>query len=222
MTHPALRLDGLIFDVDGTLADNLPAIFDAFRVALASIGGRYYGDDEIYGMFGPIAEEIFQRVARDRWQAAFDTYLAHYRRLAQPQAIEMPGIQELLVWVQVAGLPLGVVSGAGRSTVDVTLAALGLHPHFGHILTNDIPARPKRHNLEAMTQRWGIPAQRLGYIGDSPTDIENALMAGLAPLGAAWGRASRYRALRAAGAVAIFTHPDELRAWLLTPAGPQA
>jgi len=222
VTPPALRLDGLIFDVDGTLADNLPAIFDAFRVALTSVGGRYYDDDEIYGLFGPIAEEIFQREARDRWEAAFDTYLAHYRRLAQPHAIEMAGMRELLAWVQVAGLRMGVVSGAGRSTVDVTLGALGLQLHFGHILTNDIPARPKRRNLEAMTQQWGIAPQRLAYIGDSPNDMEHALMAGMTPLGAAWGRASRYRALRAAGAVAIFTHPDELRAWLLTPAEPEA
>ena len=57
-----MRLDGMIFDLDGTLGDTLPVCFAAFRTTFQSCLGRDYFDREIRAMFGPSEEGIFERL----------------------------------------------------------------------------------------------------------------------------------------------------------------
>ena len=59
-----MRLAGAIFDLDGTLADTLPACFAAFRTACAKLGGPAYTDAQIRGLFGPSEEGMVQRTSR--------------------------------------------------------------------------------------------------------------------------------------------------------------
>jgi beta-phosphoglucomutase-like phosphatase (HAD superfamily) len=41
-----MRLAGAIFDLDGTLANTLPACFVAFRAACTRLGGPTYTDEQ--------------------------------------------------------------------------------------------------------------------------------------------------------------------------------
>jgi len=50
-----MRLDGMIFDLDGTLTDTFPVCFVAFREALQAFTGRSYTDEEIVARFGPLS-----------------------------------------------------------------------------------------------------------------------------------------------------------------------
>jgi len=75
-----MRLAGAIFDLDGTLADTLPVCFAAFRSALARLGVRHHGDEEIRALFGPSEECIIRQIVPDRWQDAVVGFLAEYDR----------------------------------------------------------------------------------------------------------------------------------------------
>ena len=57
-----MRLHGVIFDLDGTLGDTLPACFVAFRRALEGFSAREYTDAEIAALFGPSEEGMIQRL----------------------------------------------------------------------------------------------------------------------------------------------------------------
>lgn len=209
-----MRLSGLIFDVDGTIADNLPQVFDAFRAGFAAAAAGHYRDDDIYALFGPSPEEIFQRAVPHRWQEAADRFYERYQALAQPQAIAVPGLDAALSVAEALGLRLGVVSGGSERLVRLTLGVLGLHNRFAHVVANGVPAQPKRYHLVRMAQVWGLPPGGVAYVGDSPRDVAHAQEAGLAPLGAAWARASQAEALRRAGALAVFESAPELTDWL--------
>lgn len=211
-----MRLDGLILDVDGTLADNLPHVFDAFRAGFTAGGAGHYSDEDIYAQFGPSPEEMFQRAVPARWEHAAERFYQHYLDAAANDPIAVPALADVLEHAAGVGLRLGIVSGGSQRLVHLTLTTLGLHGRFSEVRANPVPALPKRDHLAHIAGVWALPRRRLAYLGDSPNDVHHARDAGLVPLGAAWARESRPGALRRAGAAAVFTHPSELAAWLNT------
>lgn len=214
MNRHGLPLDGLIFDIDGTLADNLPAIFEALRHGLATVSPRRYLDWEIEELFGPTVEEILQMEAGLRWEQGVEAFLERYAANAQPQVIRLEGIDDLLAWATGLDLKLGVVTGGHHSLASITLAALDIHHHFDAISTNQVPSVPKRRSLAAIAREWDLDPRRIAYVGDSPNDMRSARAAGMVPLGAAWGQGARPHRLWGAGAVEVFDHPRRLHQWL--------
>ena len=75
-----MRIQGIIFDFDGTLADTIPLCCAAFREVAQRRLGRDYSDAEIVAMFGPSEVGIFQEVAGDRWEVCLEDFLAIYER----------------------------------------------------------------------------------------------------------------------------------------------
>lgn len=212
MTHPPLR--GLVFDLDGTLADNLPVVYQAFRAGLVAGGAGLRTDDEIFALFGPTPQEIFAQVAPGAADTAVMAFFDHYRALAVPTAVAMAGMEDMLLWL--AGQPLrrGLVTGGDAILAGITLEHLGLAGYFEAVRVNTTPSVAKLDNLRGMAADWGLDPATVGYVGDAPNDMLHARAAGLLALGAAWGRSSHPEGLAAAGADAVFTHPAQLQAWL--------
>jgi phosphoglycolate phosphatase-like HAD superfamily hydrolase len=70
-TTRTMSLQGVIFDLDGTLGDTLPVCFAAFRETFRHYLGREYSDREIRAMFGPTEEGIIQRMIPGRSAVRF-------------------------------------------------------------------------------------------------------------------------------------------------------
>ena len=60
-------LRGLIFDLDGTLANTLPVAIAAFQHTFRTHVGRDYSPAEIRAMFGPSEEGILRNAAPDHY-----------------------------------------------------------------------------------------------------------------------------------------------------------
>ncbi|HAX24486.1 MAG TPA: hypothetical protein DCX80_05550, partial [Chloroflexi bacterium] len=87
---------GVIFDLDGTLADTLPVCCAAFRPVLLDITGREYNDSEIVALFGPNEEGILRRLAGDDWPAAMERFLAEYEANHDTCPAPFEGIDDVL------------------------------------------------------------------------------------------------------------------------------
>ena len=66
-----MRIQGVIFDLDGTVGDTLPVCFASFREVFAAFLGVHYSDREIRGMFGPTEQGIIQRMIPGRSAVRF-------------------------------------------------------------------------------------------------------------------------------------------------------
>ena len=89
-------LDGVIFDLDGTLGDTLPVCFAAFRNVFTEYLGVSYSDSEIRAMFGPTEEGILeQRIPVDGAES-LAKYLAAYEEAHDLAPTPFPGVAELL------------------------------------------------------------------------------------------------------------------------------
>ncbi len=215
----ANRLDGLIFDLDGTLVDNFLITNDAFRAGFATAGHPAYTDAQLVALFGPTPEEIFREQAPDRWQEAIAVFYERYEALATAEQLVLKGMQDTLRAARKADIRLGIVTGSPERTVTLSLRMGGLTRPFSDVSPNTVPSQEKAERITAMAQRWGLPPHRVGYVGDTARDVVQSKAAGVVPLGAAWCRGVQAKALWAAGAAQVFTKPRQLQAWLLEPQG---
>ncbi len=215
----ANRLDGLIFDLDGTLVDNFLITNDAFRAGFAAVEQPPYTDAELVAMFGPTPEEIFRQHAPDGWERAIEVFYEQYEALATPEQLVLAGMQDTLRAARKADIRLGIVTGSPERTSTLSLRLGGVTRPFTDISTNTVPSQGKAERIVAMVQKWGLPLHRVGYVGDTARDVEQAKAAGVAPLGAAWCRGVQAKVLWAAGAAQVFTKPRQLQMWLLEPQG---
>lgn len=211
-----MQLRGLIFDLDGTLADNLPEVFAAFRAGLARASGRHYSDPEIFSLFGPTPEQIFQQAAPDapdRWAQATEEFYGVYVASLAVAPLVVSGLEALLDWATAQGLRLAVVTGGSQRHLSITMDALGFRSLFDMVRFG-AEDWTKQGNLAHVLGEWGLPGEQVAYVSDSPRDMELALNQGLLPLGAAWARGAQPEGLRAAGALEVFASPEALQQWL--------
>jgi phosphoglycolate phosphatase-like HAD superfamily hydrolase len=212
---PRMRgLGGLIFDLDGTLADTLPLCYAAYADAFARFTGRTVGPAEIRRLFGPSEEGIVRRVVPDRCEECLEVYLSFYDREHGRNARLFSGVVQLLDWLKARGALVGVVTGKGQRSAELSLQHLGLGRYLDGLGCGSSEGDRKAAALRELAMAWGLAPSAVAYVGDAPSDMQAAVLAGLLPLGAAWDREADGPALRQVGAAAVFRSPEELRAWL--------
>lgn len=87
-----------------------------------------------------------------------------------------PGIRDMLVALRARGLPLAVVSNFDHRLIQI-LQGIDLNYFFDFIL---IPSesglrKPDRPLFERAADRLGVPLGQLGYLGDDPPEVLDAI-----------------------------------------------
>lgn len=215
-----MQIDGMIFDLDGTLTDTFRVCFAAFREALRHVTGRTYSDEEILARFGPSEEGMLQRWVPDRWEECLRFYLAAYEREHRRMARTFPGVETALGLLKARGIRLAVVTGRGPHSTAISLAQFGLVPYFDSVETGAPEGAVKPRCIRRVVERWGVPAGRVAYLGDVPSDVEASRAAGVLPLAAAWEERSNAGALRALDPLAVFDTVPQFLRWIETTVEP--
>lgn len=209
-----MQLDGMIFDLDGTLTDTFRVCFTAFREALRPITGRTFSDEEIMARFGPSEEGMLQRWVPDRWEECLRLYLAAYEREHRRFARTFPGTEAALGLLRARGIRLAVVTGKGPHSAAISLAQLNLAPYFDRVETGSPEGAVKPRCIQRVLERWGVSASRVAYLGDVPSDVEASRVVGVQPLGAAWDERADADALRALNPLAVFDAVPQFIQWI--------
>jgi pyrophosphatase PpaX len=215
-----VTIAGVIFDLDGTLADTLPVCFAAFRETFQRRLGRAYSDAEIYAMFGPSEEGIMQRLFADRWRDALAEYLAAYERAHDACAAVFPGIDAALAMLRERGVRLAIVTAKGPGSAEISARRLGLERHFDIIESGSAEGGIKPERIRRVLTRWDLPAAQAAYVGDSVYDVQAARTVGTLPLAAGWAATADIARLRDAQPDALFETVEQFSAWIArrTPA----
>jgi len=181
--------DLVVFDLDGTLADTMPLVLEAFNHVFQKYAGFELTLPELVAEFGPPEGGIIAKYVKpgDHPTAVEEFYRVHRDRseLVEP----FPGIRSALDEMRKAGLKMAVYTGAGRRSALLRLEFAGLLGHFDRILGGDDVRRHKPHpeGLQLLLDEFGCSPDRAVYVGDSPSDIRMAQAAGVAAAAVAWG-----------------------------------
>ncbi len=180
-------LKGIIFDLDGTLANTLPLCVHAYQQVLLTMFNREYTASEIIAHFGRTEAGIFQQLVPEQWEASFQHYLVVYEQLHWQCPEPFPGIRKALEMLKQQNIALALVTGKGRETTDCTLRYLGLADYFHPVETGSVQGVVKATCIQRVLDEWNIVPQSVAYVGDTFSDMEEAHKAGILPLRAVWG-----------------------------------
>ena len=194
-----MNFEALVFDLDGTLIDSVPDVAVALNKVLAGAGRSQLSVEQVRGFVGHGAWAMLDGVfaltgealsAAGALDNAVADYLGHYR--AEPAALTKiyPGVGEVLERLGSGGdIKMGICSNKPYEMVVVVLEALGLDKYFCGCTGGDNVAHPKpdgRH-LSATLAEMDAARARTIYVGDSQTDVDAALDAGLPVVAVTYG-----------------------------------
>jgi HAD superfamily hydrolase (TIGR01509 family) len=204
----------LLLDLDGTIADTLPHIFDAYRHAVAPWVERPPTDAEVEATFGPAERECIARmVPRADLDEAEERFHTYYERELGKNVKVVEGIAEVIDHARSLGWKVGVFTGKGRRSAEFTLVELGLWGRIELLVSSDDVARPKPdpEGVFQAAETLGVPIGRILLAGDSPADVKAGKAAGARTAAVLWVAFKPDR-LRRAGADFTCERVADLRA----------
>jgi len=176
----------VIFDIDGTIVDNMHLHAEAFAVFAGRHGLPPLTEDDRARLDGRRNSEIFpilfkREVGRDEWLAYEHEKEGLYRELSRGRLAPMNGLHRLIDSLKNEGIPMALATSAPKLNVEHTLAELDLAGAFPIIVRGDEVARGKPAPdvfIEAARRLGVAPADCLVF-EDAPMGIEAAQAAGM-------------------------------------------
>jgi HAD superfamily hydrolase (TIGR01509 family) len=180
-----VKLQAVIFDMDGVLVDSEPFGFEAMRRVMAR-HGLPYGEEENAEFLGRTTLDSCRILrARHRLPESGETLADWYVEGMLEQIargpIPMVGVPEVLRGVRAAGYRMALASSAELPVIDANLAALSLRPLFEAVVSGtQVPrGKPAPDVFLAAAERLGVPAAACLVVEDSRNGLLAAKAAGM-------------------------------------------
>jgi phosphoglycolate phosphatase len=206
-----VRVDAVIFDLDGVLADSRIAFARCVNAALVAAGVPERPDADLHRFLGPPLHATFEELTGDPAlaQGCVDAYRERYRSHSAAETTVPEGMADAIAALA-SRMPLAVATSKPLALTEPLLEALGLLEHFTAVEGPALEARaePKAETIRRALAR--LPAGgRAVMVGDRRFDVEGAHAHGLPCIGVLWGIGSEEE-LRAASADMLVRTPAEL------------
>ena len=180
----------VIFDIDGTIVDNMHLHAEAFSLFAERHGLPPLTPDDRARLDGRRNSEIFpilfkREVPREEWQAYEHEKESLYRELSRGRLLPMKGLHDLIARLRESGIAMALATSAPEPNVIHTLRELGLADAFPVIVRGDQVPRGKPAPdvfLEAARRLNVAPADCLVF-EDAPMGIAAAHAAGMPVVG---------------------------------------
>ena len=217
------KFKGIIFDLDGTIADTLPLCIKAFRQSVEPLALKPISDEEIIATFGPSEEGTIMTLIPKHYDQGIVNYLQFYETLHDMCPDPFAGIRELLTALKERGIRLAMVTGKGVHSTAISLRQFGLTDFFEIVETGSSAGPRKVDGILTVLAAWSnIHTSEVLYVGDAPSDITASRKAGIPVAAAAWAKTADAETLVALEPDEIFNTVGEFSHWILQRTGPQA
>ena len=192
------HVQGVIFDMDGTLADTLDHYYAMACDFVELAGAPPVSREQVYALMGsgdpdllrklfppdfPDLEQNLLRIVRERFGI--------WMRRAAEEVAPLAGCMDLLQELHRAGYRLGIATSSGRDLPY--LDRWGVRELFAAIVGREDVARRKPHpeGIQRCLDALELAPSVALYVGDSPIDIEAGRAAGVVTVGVLTGTSTR-------------------------------
>ncbi|MBN2736105.1 MAG: HAD family hydrolase [Spirochaetales bacterium] len=210
-------IDGIIFDLDGTLLNTLPDIASSMNHVLKAEGLALHSEEEYRQMLGSgIAKLVEAALPLDlRIPERITPLINRLNQVYKANLINKtafyPGIPEVLSLSRKKGLKLGLFSNKPHPLCLILADKLLSKWNFDIILgaDNGFPKKPEPYGIYHISDSLNIKVHHLLMIGDSQADILCARHSGTKSLAVSWGY-RKHEVLIAENPDFIVTNPTDL------------
>lgn len=179
------EIKGLIFDLDGTLANTMPTHFEAWALA-----GKDFGVEVTSQMVedhaGASTTEVWRKLnEKYGWSVNVDEgremKSKYYRELLDSMISIEPiwPVYNLMIYMN-GKMPMAVGTGSGRINADRVMSSIGADAFVKHLVSSDdiSNAKPHPETFLKCCQLLGLPPHECLVFEDGVMGVEAALMAG--------------------------------------------
>jgi len=186
--------DLIMFDLDGTLIETAPEIFDAVNDTLRFFALPEVTQQQVNDWIGHGTRELLIQAlafsgkvpdttvrASDSLALTVSRFDKHYQQRCGTRSHLYPQVRETLTALRQQGVKLAVVTNKeGRYTTTV-LNAHTLMPLLDAVVSGDTFAKkkPDPAGIHSCLSQFGVPPERALFVGDSSIDVATARNAGI-------------------------------------------
>lgn len=188
---------GVLFDLDGTLADTIELILMSYRHTMRTHLGEPLPDERWLATIGQPLPVQLSAFARDAEQSSAmrETYVTYQRSLHDRMVRPFPGAIDVLSALRRRGVGLAVVTGKARGIARRTMEVCGLWDRVDVVVCGDEVERGKPDPEPVRRALHGLGledrASEALFVGDSPFDLRSGRAAGTRTAAVAWGPHAR-------------------------------
>lgn len=175
-----IRAKAIIFDMDGTMIDNMMVHHRAWQKKLASLGLDLtikQVQEEVHG----INEEIMERLFGDRFTKEEADQIAwekekEYRDLYENDIKLLDGLQSFLDACKTAGIPMGIGTAAPPENVEFGVSQLNLQPYISTVVHSKMVSKgkPNPEVFEKVANGLNVKLEDCIVFEDSPSGVKTA------------------------------------------------
>jgi 2-phosphoglycolate phosphatase len=217
------RVQAVLFDLDGTLADTAPDIADALNT-LFKIHSKPTLDYELVrkntsrGSIALIQLGFEETLEQEYMHQLRDEFLQIYADNLCKQTQLFPGVTELLESLDNSDLPWGIVTNKPGNLAEPLAQKLGIAFNAVCMVCGDSLARrkPDPDQLHHAANMLGINEQDTLYMGDDPRDVIAGKAAGMKTAVAAYGYIQDDQDTSTWDADITLQQPLDLKNWLFS------
>lgn len=187
------QVRGVLFDLDGTLADTAPDLVQALNLSLLDAGIEAKPFESLrsaasHGSFA-LVDAAIPHASDALRQQLQQGLLAHYQRINGDQCQLFTGIAALLDWLDLQGLPFGVITNKPARFTRPLLQKLNLHRRMTVMISGDSTRYAKPHSAPMLlgAQQLNCAPEHILYLGDAERDLLAAQAAAMLGGVALWG-----------------------------------
>jgi phosphoglycolate phosphatase len=208
---------GVIFDLDGTLADTIGDIAEAANYALKTLNCPSHTEDEYKYFVGDGIKELIERALpedlrenEEKKAACLEAFKQYYQKNYCVHTKPYDGIFETIDTLKRNGVKLSIVTNKNEEAVKLITAKL-FKGYFETVIGNSdrIKQKPDPESVLSIMEAQNFTPEEVLFVGDSYTDIRTAKNAGIKSVGVLWGFRTREE-LENEGASFIIEKPTDL------------
>lgn len=176
------QIDGMIFDLDGTLIESYEAIFIGLRECFQYLGREMFPFEDLKKYLRPDLETTLnQFFSPEEVSRAIPIMRKKYEEVYLDKTYFLNGARGVLKTLFSAGVILGIASNKFGRFSREALRHLGVSGYFKSVIgAGDVPRnKPYPDMIHAVLKEMNLPPEKAIFIGDTLTDIETGKQAGI-------------------------------------------
>lgn len=180
------RSHALLFDVDGTLVNNMSAHLEAWKRYLKSLGFNEKEEDIYDKVSGRTTIEVFQMyfggvLTQEQLLNHYKQKEAIYKDIYAPSIREIPGLTALLKQALRLNLPMAITSAGGIDNIEFVINHLDIAGYFDTIVSGGdvVRGKPDPEIFLIAARRLNVDPCNCLVFEDSQAGLQGAFNAGM-------------------------------------------